>query len=216
MEWLDVPKKRQRGVHMRHRKDWRQHLIEGLRPSMGYKATLRWVLLKLRREAADPHKVAWGAAIGMWINFIPIPGLGAASALVLAWLLRGSLMAAFIGQILGNPWTFPLIWWMNYAIGRVFIPVKEDALGFNQLMENANLDFVVSHWQQLATNVLPPLFMGGLILGTAVGGLTYALVYWEVRQFWKHRRAKWLVKHGVELSRKGRKKRSLAHPNKAV
>lgn len=187
IHWLTVPKQRKRGVHRRKRMGWQQEIRENVWPSMGMQAWLRWVLLKLQREAEDPHKIAGGTALGMWINFVPIPGLGAASSIFLAWLFRLNIVGAFVGQLPGNPWTFPFFWWGSYVIGRQVMPLSDDR-GFKNLMANFNFDYVTSNFNDLLLDVWLPMFVGGQIIGIPVTLLTYWLVHKQVRLFWEHRR----------------------------
>lgn len=153
-------------------------------------------MIRLQRSAEDPHKVALGAAIGMWINFVPLPGFGAMLALLIAWLLRGNLAAAFIVQMIGNPSTMPLIWWISYRLGKIVIPGMPEGQHLKQLMANMNPAYVMEHAQVLMHTVMLPLWVGGQILGLILGALTYWLLHWEVKRFWEARRARRKELHG--------------------
>lgn len=182
MGWFHVSKKRKRGVHSKFRSGWLEQLVELLWPSMGWKAMGRFLLLKLRREAANPHKVAFGVAIGVGISFLPIPGLGLVLAVLLAWVLRASIPAAAIGQLVGNPWTFPLIWWATLEIGRGIWP-GDGALNWGEMINQMNWEFIGTHMGALINNLVIPLMIGGLVLGSLLGMLTYVAVYWEILKF---------------------------------
>lgn len=184
-----MPKNRKRGVHARKRSGrageaWH----EALWPSMGWKALGRYFLLKLRRSAADPHRVALGMAIGMWANFLPVPGLGSGLSIGMAWLMRANMMAAFIGQLVGNAWTMPLIWWICYKTGLIVFPLTDDSIGFRDLMAHFNTEYVLENWRALARSVLLPIAAGGQILGVPLAILSYWLTHWEVKRFWAYRR----------------------------
>jgi uncharacterized protein (DUF2062 family) len=196
LDWLQVSNTRKRGVHSSRRSvSWTQ-LEDILWPSMGWKATFRFLLLKLRRSASDPHRVALGMGIGMWANFLPVPGLGGSLSVALAWLLRANMFSAFIGQLLGNAWTMPLIWWMCYKVGLVVFPLSENSIGFKVLMENLTLEYVFDNWRVLARSVLLPIGVGGQILGIPLAIISYWLTHWEVKRFWQARRAKREAIHG--------------------
>lgn len=190
MKWLEVSPNRTRGVHTTLRTTASTQIREMITPSMGWRAFARWVWLKLQRQAANPHKVAGGFALGMWINFLPVPGLGGLSALLVAWLLRLNIPAAFIGQLPSNPWTFPIIWAACYAVGKAVLPVPDDAVGFSQLLANFNPTFFFSHLSDLAVTVLWPLVVGGQIIGIPLTLFTYWFVHREMKQFHSWRKAK--------------------------
>lgn len=186
---MTVPKDRKRGVHARRRGGQSgQAWYEALWPSMGWKALGRYFLLKLRRSASDPHRVAMGMAIGMWANFLPVPGLGSGLSIGLAWLMRANMMAAFLGQLVGNAWTMPIIWWICYKTGLLVFPLTDNSIGFGQLMANFNTEYVLENWRLLARSVLLPIGVGGQILGIPLAIISYWLTHWEVRRFWAHRR----------------------------
>lgn len=188
MDWLRVPKNRKRGVHSTRRNGRRAAVSHAMWPSMGFRAWTRYILLKLRRSAKDPHRVALGMAIGMWANFLPLPGLGSVLSVGFAWLLRGNMMAAFIGQLVGNAWTMPFIWWISFKTGRLVFPLDPTAVGFAQLMANFSMEYILENWRILAKSVMLPLATGGQMLGVPLAILSYWLTQWEVRRFWEHRR----------------------------
>ncbi|MBI1308687.1 MAG: DUF2062 domain-containing protein [Proteobacteria bacterium] len=187
--WLHVPKGRRRGVHSRRRKTQSEQLWELLWPSMGWKAFARLVWLKLQRQAEDPHKVALGVAVGVGISFWPIPGLGIATSVLLAWIFRANIAAAVVGQMVGNPWTFPLIFWSTYELGKHLWPVHK-AMNPNVMEHGLSLQFVWANLGTLAHNVFMPMVIGGTIMGLIFATLAYYTVYWEVEKFWQLRRAR--------------------------
>ncbi len=210
MDWLQVTKTRKRGVHtLRRMGRARWYAIplnvaewgrDTLWPSMGWRAMLRYFLLKVRRSAADPHHVALGMAIGMWANFLPLPGLGGLLSVTFAWLMRASMVTAFLAQLVGNAWTMPVIWLACYKTGLVLFPLNEHAVGFKVLMENANLSFIIENWRPLARGVLLPLAAGGQMLGIPLALVTYWLTHWEVKRFWAYRRRRIAEKRQAKAS----------------
>lgn len=188
LDWFNVSPTRKRGVHSTRLVGTRARFENTLWPSMGWKAWGKYILLKLRRSAADPHHVAMGMAVGMWANFLPLPGLGSALSIGFAYLLRGNMLAAFIGQLVGNAWTMPLIWWGCYKLGLVVFPLEDDAIGFKQLMANFNATYVLENWRMLARSVMLPVAAGGQMIGVPLAIISYWLTHWEVRRFWTARR----------------------------
>lgn len=188
MDLLMVPATRKRGIHSSKRGP-NQNLREMLQPSMGYRAMGRWFLLKMVRQSQDPYKIAMGAALGMWINFLPIPGFGGIVAIILAYMMRVSVPVAFIAQMPSNPITFPILWWITYVTGLFVMPITIDGINFHTLMANFNWGYFMAHWWELMQGVLLTMFIGGQILGITLAIVTYKVMYRQVDMFWDKRRA---------------------------
>jgi len=187
LSWLSVPKDRKRGIHSSRRVGRKERLLANVWPSMGWRAFLVYIFLKLKRSVSDPHHVAVGVAQGMWANFLPLPGMGATLSLTGAWLLRGSLLGAFVGQMPGNAWTMPFIWIACYKVGLMVMPLNEHSIGFRMLLENFNVAFIVDNWGTLATSVLLPLTVGGQIIAIPAALLSYWFTYVEMKKFLEYR-----------------------------
>lgn len=187
---LQVPTNRKRGVHARKRVGWWNHLIELVWPSMGWKALLRLAMLKLAKSSADPHRVALGASIGMAVNFLPVPGLGALVAIGAAWLLRANLAAAWLVQTLGNPWTFAPIWWLCYKTGQLMLGIDRTTGAFKALIHNFNFTYINDNAGALMHGVLLPMMVGGTVWGGLLGILTYKLVFWEMQRLMEKRQVR--------------------------
>ncbi|HEV7418115.1 MAG TPA: DUF2062 domain-containing protein, partial [Tianweitania sediminis] len=74
---------------------------------MGLKRYGRYLLRRLERMTASPHQVAAGAAAGAAVSMFPLIGFHFIFGFVLAFLTRGSMLAAALGTAVGNPLTFP-------------------------------------------------------------------------------------------------------------
>ncbi|MEM7196784.1 MAG: DUF2062 domain-containing protein [Pseudomonadota bacterium] len=90
---------------------------EGLWPSMGWQRYWRYLKLRVNRLPGSPRGIAGGIAIGAAVSMTPLIGLHVLLALGLAWAFKRNIIAALIGTAVGNPWSFPFIWWMSYSIG---------------------------------------------------------------------------------------------------
>jgi len=96
-------------------------------PSMGWRRLAVYVLKRLVRLSGSPHSIACGFACGAAISFTPFVGLHIALGILVAWLLRGHLIAAAAGTVVGNPWTFPFIWLATYKMGQIMLGSAEAA-----------------------------------------------------------------------------------------
>lgn len=94
---------------------------------MGWRRLAVYLLKRLTRLAGTPHSIACGFACGAAISFTPFVGLHIALSMLLAWILRGHLIAAVVGTVVGNPWTFPFIWLATYKVGQMTLGSGEAA-----------------------------------------------------------------------------------------
>jgi len=94
-----------------------RRFVTAVWPRRGWRRAMTYLAHRVRRLPGTPYRIAAGFACGAAISFTPFLGFHFVCAALLALLLRGSLMASAIGTVVGNPWTFPLIWAWNYALG---------------------------------------------------------------------------------------------------
>ena len=73
---------------------------------------------RIGRLSGTPYYIAAGFATGVAVSFTPFIGFHLLMGSIIAWILRGSLMAMVLGTVVaGNPWTLPLIWMGTYKAG---------------------------------------------------------------------------------------------------
>ena len=80
--------------------------------------TKKYISLSIKRMKGSPQALSLGLATGIAISFTPFIGLHALLAIFISWVIGGSMAAALIGTLLGNPWTFPFIWYFTFEIGQ--------------------------------------------------------------------------------------------------
>ena len=83
-------------------------------PRRSWSRSSRYVVYRLRRLSDTPHAVALGFAAGVFSAFTPFIGTHLVMAMLFAWIIGGSIVAAVLGTFLGNPLTYPLIWYLTY------------------------------------------------------------------------------------------------------
>jgi len=122
-------------------------------------------VIKLARIQSEPDAVARGMALGLFIGFTPTFGVQMLLALLFAFLLRQNKIATFVGVWITNPLTAPVIYGLEYRIGRMLLgmpPLK---------IEHFN-------WQTacaLGTQVGEPLLLGCFVLGVPCSIIGYSL-----------------------------------------
>lgn len=96
-------------------------------PAMGWRRLGVYLVKRLTRLPGTPHNIACGFACGAAVSFTPFVGLHIALSMLLAWPLRGHMIAAVVGTVVGNPWTFPFIWLATYKVGQILLGSAEAA-----------------------------------------------------------------------------------------
>ena len=180
----------------------KQSLLQRLRtlffPKKGWRRGLRYVSYRVKRLPDTPHKIALGAAIGIFVCFSPIFGVHMALALVLVYIARANLAAAFIATIFGNPVTYPFIAALSLGVGRGLLGMNakdDDFQSLHAAFWQASTDLwqLIKSWVGFAerpdgladflSNLFFPYLLGGTILGLAAGALTYMLIKPLIRAF---------------------------------
>ena len=83
-----------------------------------FSRTKKYISLSLKRIKGTPQALSLGLATGIAVSFTPFIGLHALLAIFISWVIGGSMAAALIGTLFGNPWTFPIIWYFTFEIGQ--------------------------------------------------------------------------------------------------
>ena len=86
-----------------------------------------------------PESVAIGIAWGVSVSFTPLLGFHLIICYLGTWLMRGNLIAATVGTIIGNPWTFPIIFYIDFKLGSYLLNVTN--------IEEFNLEFLINNFE---------------------------------------------------------------------
>lgn len=151
-------------------------------PRGGWRRAVSYVMHRLRRLPDAPHRIARGIAAGTFISFTPLFGFHFMGAALIAWVVRGNIMASLLGTFVGNPVTFPFIAAASLETGRWLLGIPADGMllpdvlrGFGeasiQLWHNAEALFGPQqmHWDSLERfnqRIFMPYLIGSLIPGT--------------------------------------------------
>ncbi len=147
-------------------------------------------LYRMLREKDPPHRIALGAALGAFVGMMPIMGVQMIAVTALALPLRANLKASLIGVWISNPVTFLPMYYGNYRFGLLIVDGEErNQEMFARILETA------ADWDwsdafnslirlfDLGADVLIPLWLGSVILGSALAVSTYALTYRAVVRY---------------------------------
>ena len=147
---------------------------------MGWVRLATYLKHRVLRLSDTPRNIALGLAIGAGVSFSPLMFTHFIQGAIIAFVLRANIPAALIGTIIGNPWTFPVIWWASITLGSIMF----STFGFPA---DHNIPDVVTTsilWDMLwhdPMRLLMPWMLGGYILCAIVIALTYPLYLWLIK-----------------------------------
>lgn len=169
---------------------WHTTMIETVYPRGGWSRAVSAMLHRLRRLPDPPARIARGVAAGVFISFTPLFGIHVFGAVLLAWLIRGNIVAALIGTLVGNPLTFPIFAYVSVHLGH-FLIGSDTNLGMDaifQMFRAASVEFWANiraiftddtaRWGDLSSFVVDlflPDLIGSIPIGLAAGFLTHRL-----------------------------------------
>ncbi len=153
---------------------WRDVVQSAVWPRRGWARTIRYHRLRLLRMRVLPRSLALGAAAGVFVAILPIPGIQLLAAAGLAWLVRGHRATAALATFAANPITYPMIWVASYALGATILgtPVSDAAHDLDMLgdvvaqgwtSEPAAIKSVLPAFRTLAVGAVPLAALAALV-----------------------------------------------------
>ncbi|AIL12724.1 hypothetical protein IM40_03000 [Candidatus Paracaedimonas acanthamoebae] len=134
------------------------------------------------------HNVAGGVAIGLFVNFLPIP-LQILWASLLCVYFKTNLPVAVALTWINNPFTFIPINYFLYKVGLFVLNEAPQLLTLPEFkLEIAHLMTFFEHFISWALTLGKPYILGVFIVSFASGTLGYLLTFllWEISQKFKN------------------------------
>lgn len=155
----------------RHKPSFWANLRSWLWPRSGWRRAGVYVWHRLARLPGTPHSIAVGFASGVAVSFTPFLGLHILIAMAITALLRGNFLAAVIGTVIGNPWTFPLFFALTNSVGGLILGTESmaDVPVWNW---DAALNAPLAYMADFIPIVFP-LIVGGIPIATVVWIISY-------------------------------------------
>jgi uncharacterized protein len=136
-------------------------------PSFRPQRIFRYWYLKITRIRENPHSIAMGLSLGVFVGCLPIIPFQTITALGFAFFFRCSKIAAALGTWITNPLYAPFVYYGLYLVGRMIIPLGKKEFEPEDLtlqtLINIGWDFF---WL---------MFFGGVLVGLALSFTTYFL-----------------------------------------
>ncbi len=156
-------------------------------PPGGWLRSFRYLGKRVLRLGDSPHAIAAGFACGVLVSWTPFVGFHFLMSALAALAIRGNLVASAIGTAVGNPLTFPVMWWLAYETGNVLLGV---GAGGGADLPSAHGPLV---WEEVLP-ILRPMLIGAVPLGLLSGFAAYLVVRQLVRMYHEGRRRRFLAK----------------------
>ncbi len=154
----------------------------------GTERFVNFVKLHVLHADDSAHRLALGAALGLFVAWTPFFGLHIFIVLALAVVLRANKFLALICIWVCNAFTIIAIYYPSYLLGQTvlalfrpkpyFSPERiaelfDESLSLNQIYTNF---FTSQFWEQLGLFIIQiglELLIGGLIIGSVVATIAY-------------------------------------------
>jgi uncharacterized protein (DUF2062 family) len=190
----------------RDKRPWWKIMAEALWPRGGWRRAFRYVQHRLNRLPGSPERIGRGIWSGIFVTFTPYFGLHFVMSALLAWAIRGNVIAALLATFFGNPLTFLPIAVISLQTGHLVLGTEFEegaqsslwdkfAVAGRDLNDNfwAFMQGAPQDWSGLAAfwgEVLWPYTVGGLIAGFFAASAVYLLTVPVIRAYQKRRAAK--------------------------
>lgn len=130
----------------------------------------RQMVTDFLKTGLSAREVAFGIALGNFVGILPFLGLHTVMALGLAYLLRLNMGIVFLGTQISNPISFPFILVISAQIGSL-------------LLSGSLLDLQFTADLSMIRKYLLPTMLGSVVLGLAVGTVSYWLTIRFAKRF---------------------------------
>jgi uncharacterized protein (DUF2062 family) len=134
------------------------------KPQWLQKQNIKEFIKRAKTLRGDPHYVAMGMAIGVFVSVTPTIPFHTAIAVALAFALKGSKPAAIIGVWFSNPITIPFFYMGSYKVGML---VFDKPISFDVKYKT------VQELMKMGWDITAAMIAGGVILGIIPGIAAY-------------------------------------------
>ena len=171
-------------------------IINILWPTMGIVRYMTYLKHKITRIKGSDYSIAAGFAAGAAVSMTPFLGLHFIMGAILAWLIGGNVFVSAIGTAVGNPWTFPVIFYLSNDLGNRILGSDGDMTSMAEmlhLVKHLMFDLInivsgasLMHsgsdhiWQTTVD-----LFVG--LKSMILGGVIYGIIVWCVAYYFVRR-----------------------------
>lgn len=148
---------------------------------MGWRRLVVYYWHRLQRIPGTPASIAAGFACGVGISMTPFYGTHVVTAALMAWAIRGSVVAAIIGAQAANPWTAAPLWFAAYYIGAWMLGMNlaDNPPNFIQMFKWLTVATLQVDMDMFMTHVWPifwPMIVGSIPMAIVAGLGSYFIL----------------------------------------
>lgn len=164
-------------------------------PRRNYGRSFKYFGKRVLRLTGSPHAVAAGVAAGVAASCTPFIGFHFLLSFVIAYVVRGNMLAAALGTAVGNPLTFPFIWVVTFQIGTRVQSVWQE--GPPRRLPPNFVQSVLDTGFDAISPLLMPMIIGAIPLGLATGLSFYVITRGGVSIYQRGRRERMAERRSV-------------------
>ncbi|MCF8070226.1 MAG: DUF2062 domain-containing protein [Desulfobacterales bacterium] len=131
---------------------------------MNFRSQVKVYIKKVKKLQGDPHYVAMGMAVGVFVAITPTIPLHTVIAIALAIVLKCSKPAAALGVWFSNPLTIPPLYYASLKAGKL---IYGDLIPLEMQYESVT-DLLHMGWKAAVV-----MLTGGVVLGIVPGIMAY-------------------------------------------
>lgn len=192
----ELPKKHKKlSVQRQYLHRW----VNMMYPIMGIKRYKSYILHRIGRMKSSDKAIAKGFAAGVAVSMTPFLGLHFFMAAFLAWVTRGNVVVSLIGTVVGNPWTFPFILWIDHKLGNLILNISHQQGEVREIMQNLK-QCLKGVWHLLTADgrgnlseflddcillfkSMESMMLGGAVMGVVAWFVSYGVILRIVRSY---------------------------------
>jgi len=148
--------------------------------ALGIRKKIKHSIARLKDLPDDPHYVAKGMAIGVFVSMTPTIPLHTVIALALALIFRASKIAAAIGVWFSNPLTIPIFYFASYWVG---------SLLFGHLSACNGVCESITDLLKMGVGVALESIIGGMVIGIGPAAAAYFITRTIVARMKSHQKS---------------------------
>ena len=143
---------------------------------LGLKLICRRIIKKLINIKDTPKSIAQGATIGVVVSWTPFVGFHLLLATFFAKITKRNVVAAALGTIVGNPWTFPIIWYATLRMGEVILGIDHihTEVNFTEFFKQLYHAVIMLDFKLFIKDILP------VFIPMAVGCIPFCVIIWNI------------------------------------
>jgi uncharacterized protein (DUF2062 family) len=161
-------------------------------PKRGWRRAIRYYSKRLLRMTDTPHSIAAGFAVGVAFATTPFIGFHYLLGVIGSFLVRGNVVAAVVGTTVGNPLTFPFIWFATFETGNMILS------WFGRETTSHSADHLAHHlWNDSMASLWPiiePMLIGCIPIALVAGSIAYLTVFFAADAFQASRRERFAIR----------------------